>query len=75
VIILITFVYFLLGPPGHQTRTSVGRTAFAAWKLREWGFQLPSCRSQWLTAMGFLYESFLPVFFLFLIYLTLITLS
>ena len=63
VIFLTTIVYFLLGPPGHQTLISVGHTAFAAWRLREWGFQPPSCLSQWLTAMGFLYESLLPVFF------------
>lgn len=64
-ILLITIVYFLLDPPGHQTRTSVGRTAFAAWKQREQGFQLLSCLSQWLTAMGFRYVSWLPVVYLF----------
>ena len=63
---LTIIVYFLLGPPGHQTRTSVGRTAFAAWRPREWGFQLLSCLSQWLTVMGFLYVSFLQVVYLFI---------
>jgi hypothetical protein len=43
----------------------VGRTAFAAWRPREWGFQLLNCLSQWLTAMGFLYVSFLQVVYLF----------
>jgi len=55
VLFLLTIVYFLLGPPGIQTHTFVGHTAFAAWRLREWVFQLLSCLSQWLTAMVFLY--------------------